>query len=76
MRQKEPTPENLRQGLPLNQDKYKDKKKQLEAERQKEYNEMIQQVLKQAWKGTNTNRCSDVVLSLEFLSLLLKKKCF
>lgn len=44
LRQKEPTPENLRQGLPLDQRKYNEKKKQLEAERQKEYNEMLQKV--------------------------------
>ncbi|XP_053395672.1 trichohyalin-like [Mercenaria mercenaria] len=41
-RVKEPTPENLRQGLPLDQGRYNEKKRQLEIERQREYNELIQ----------------------------------
>lgn len=45
LRVKEPTPENLRQGLPLDQQKYEEKRKTLEAERQREYNEMLQKVL-------------------------------
>ncbi|XP_052774162.1 centrosome and spindle pole-associated protein 1-like isoform X7 [Mya arenaria] len=56
LRIKEPTPEHLRLGLPLDQQRYNWKKHQLETERQREYNEFIQK-----HPATDRSRASEVL---------------